>query len=709
MTQPIYVTTPQIARAIENGFPAALVSTIAEHESWRKEIYRPLSYIHKWWARRLGSVFRAMIMAGCADGHQDVADLLWTPAAFPDTVIYDPFMGSGVTIHEAVKLGCRVIGRDINPVSYAMVRAAIQPYDRAEVIAAYDQLTQTVALQITSLYACALPDGTPAEGLYYFWVKVIACPLCAQQIDLFKSRIFAKHAYPKQYPASQSLCPSCDAINVVDHDATTAICHQCAMRYNPQQGVFERSYVRCPHCHATFILIDAVRRQGIPPTHRLYAKMALGPTGDKHFLPISADDRARYEQASLQLTALWPHIPQETITPGYNTNQVLHYGYQFWHQMFNARQLVALALLMRGIAAIPNPHVRPLMACLFSGALEFNNMFASFKGIGTGAVRHMFAHHILKPELTPLEANLWGTERSSGSFSTLFEYRILRALDYKDRPFELRMGATQPKVTHEKVFDLAPPLNAVPAIDYAAFTQGAQVYLSVGDSAVTDIDSESVDLVVTDPPFFDNVHYSQLADFFYVWLRQLLPDDLAFVSTTTRSLQEVQQTDACVFTERLGGVFAECHRVLKPDGLLIFTYHHTRTEGWAALYRAIREAGFVITKTHLVKAEMSVSVPVQQAKVPVSYDLIIVCRKDAGDVSDPLMANDMLHLAADETRAVVATLRTCGLSLSQGDVKMALMGCILVRLSAMPGTTSATALLAQYEPMINTLAKDLIY
>ena len=51
---------------------------------------------------------------------------------------------------------------------------------------------------------------------------------------------------------------------------------------------------------------------------------------------------------------------------------------------------------------------------LFSGVLEFNNMFASYKGEGTGAVRHMFSHHILKPERTPIEANVWGTPKSSG-------------------------------------------------------------------------------------------------------------------------------------------------------------------------------------------------------------------------------------------------------------------------------------------------------
>jgi len=72
--------------------------------------------------------------------------------------------------------------------------------------------------------------------------------------------------------------------------------------------------------------------------------------------------------------------------------------------------------------------------------LEFNNVFASYKGEGTGAVRHLFSHHILKPERTPIEANVWGTPKSSGSFLTLFKTRILRAIDYRQSPVEIRLN-----------------------------------------------------------------------------------------------------------------------------------------------------------------------------------------------------------------------------------------------------------------------------
>ena len=78
-----------------------------------------------------------------------------------------------------------------------------------------------------------------------------------------------------------------------------------------------------------------------------------------------------------------------------------------------------------------------------------------------------------------------------------------------------------------------------------------------------------MDLIVTDPPFFDNVHYSELADFFYAW-QSLSPRGFVSTETTTRNAREVQDTNSEAFTEKLLAVFAECCRVLKDDGLLVF-------------------------------------------------------------------------------------------------------------------------------------------
>src|SRR5207249_4286453 len=162
------------------------------------------------------------------------------------------------------------------------------------------------------------------------------------------------------------------------------------------------------------------------------------------------------------------------------------------------------------ILRIGDPPTRELFLTLFSGVLEFNNMFASYKGEGTGAVRHMFAHHILKPERTPIEANLWGTPKSSGSFSSLFESRLLRAIAYREAPSEVSpMEGLKKQIC-------SPPFSGVLSPHWPpSKIESRGLYLSCGDSSKTELNDESIDFVVTDPPFFDNVHYSELADFFH--------------------------------------------------------------------------------------------------------------------------------------------------------------------------------------------------
>jgi hypothetical protein len=189
--------------------------------------------------------------------------------------------------------------------------------------------------------------------------------------------------------------------------------------------------------------------------HRLYAKLVLTAQGRKIYLEATAEDRALYESAEQELKQRENAFPVVPIEPGYNTNQALGYNYRFWHEMFNARQLLAISILADRVRRIEDRVLRELFTCLLSGALEFNNMFASYKGEGTGAVRHMFAHHILKPERVPLEANLWGTPKSSGSFSTMFESRIRRALDYADNPFELHVCERDGKKSVAKIHGLS--------------------------------------------------------------------------------------------------------------------------------------------------------------------------------------------------------------------------------------------------------------
>ena len=89
-------------KRIESDFPFAQLSLIAERESWRKEIYRPVYYLHKWWAKRLG-VFRGIVLGACLDETEDFWKHYYSANDFGENTVFDPFMGSGVTVGEAVK------------------------------------------------------------------------------------------------------------------------------------------------------------------------------------------------------------------------------------------------------------------------------------------------------------------------------------------------------------------------------------------------------------------------------------------------------------------------------------------------------------------------------------------------------------------------------------------------------------------------------
>lgn len=295
----------------------------------------------------------------------------------------------------------------------------------------------------------------------------------------------------------------------------------------------------------------------------------------------------------------------------------------------------------------------------------------------------MFSHHILKPERTPIEANVWGTPKSSGSFSTLFRSRLLRLLDYREAPFEVAVQEGGTRRKGRKVFGVSPPMGGEVVSQYPkdGLAPGS-VYLSCGDSSKTDLPIGSVDLVVTDPPFFDNVHYSELADFFFVWQELYFNEAAEAETCSTRRDEEVQDVDPSAFAQKLASVFRECHRVMKDEGLLVFSYHHSRDDGWSALANAVSGSGFSFVQAQPVKSEMSVAAPKAQAKEPIDLDVLLVCRKRAADSRAEQTLAESLGRAAEKTAQKVRRFNRAGRRLSRNDVRVVILSQLLVELSA---------------------------
>jgi len=395
-----------------------------------------------------------------------------------------------------------------------------------------------------------------------------------------------------------------------------------------------------------------------------------------------------YHRCSEELARNSIPLPTLELADGYNTRQALNYAYRRWREFFNDRQLLALGWLHQAILELQEDSARTAMLTVFSGALEFNNMFASYKGEGTGAIRHMFAHHILKPERMPVEGNVWGTSKSSGSFSTLFKSRLLRAMEYREAPFEVALQGANSGNGRKRAYGGSLPFTGAVSTLWPPPGRAAArtIHLSCGSSATTDLPAESVDFVVTDPPFFDNVHYSELADFFFAW-QKLEPSPFSDNRPTTRHPEEVQDASSERFETKLRAVFTECRRVLKREGLLVFSYHHSRGDGWTSLAEAVAGAGFSLVNCHPVKAEMSVAAPKSQAKEPIQLDVILVCRKQGMDLRAKRGSDAAMRLAVRNAEQKLNRLQECGLTLSINDRRVVLFGQFLVEAS--PGRSAA--------------------
>jgi putative DNA methylase len=692
------------ALIVADEFPFEFLSTVAERESWRKEIYRPIYHVHKWWAKRLGSVFRGILLGCLLPEKADLEKAFYQKHDFSGVPIFDPFMGSGTTIGEAHKLGCAALGRDINPIACEIVRVALGPLDRQKLLSAFTHLSETIGQRIRGLYQSVNGSGQTCDVLYYFWVKQAPCPHCDASVDLFPTRVIARNAYPDRKPEVQVCCPRCGDIFPAQNKDQRVQCRACRLGFDPQTGNASGTKAVCPRCSGEFPIAEAVRASGRPPIHRLYGKLLLTAQGEKHYLAATEADATAYQRCSellqheLKRSAI--RLPDLILADGFNTRQAMGYNYFSWRDFFNDRQLLALGWLQEAIARIDDVSTREALLMLFSGTLEFNNLFASYKGEGTGAVRHMFSHHILKPERLPIEANVWGTPKSSGSFSTLFETRLLRALTYRTAPFEVTASGSGK--AHSSL-----PFSGEAPLDWP--TEGRfrarAIYLSCGSSDETNLPDKSIDLIVTDPPFFDNVHYSELADFFYAW-QSLYPRGFLINSTTTRHAREVQDGDAERFADKLRAVFAECHRVLKDDGMLVFTYHHSRHEGWTSLVKAVYGSGFSVINAHPVKAELSVAAPKSQAKEPIQLDVIFVCRKREKDEGPDGGIEQALVDTAERSRQKLARLTGIGLELSRNDRRTAVVSQFISTLGPL-SADKAAQLLVNHQTELEDLADSL--
>jgi adenine-specific DNA methylase len=616
--------------AIEAGIPLAPLHELSKVESYNKHLYRPSAYLHKWWARRLGSVFRTILLGTFCPATEDLWRRYYEGARFPDRVVLDPFMGGGTTVHEALRLGCRVIGVDYNPVAWWTVRSSITLPDLERLEDGFLTLQKKVSTLLLSHYTTQCPKcAEQGYAAFVLWVRTAKCERCSGAVRLHESFVLRTDGDVKTV-----VCPHCRGV-FETRAREAAKCSACGHRVDLKGGVADNGRYACPKCSHVQRVPRGATTPDRPDGYEMFAVRYACPTHGEGFKKADRADVRAYERARDHFREAENSlpIPDQKIPDGWKTGDLLAHDYVRWRDLFNPRQLLCAGTLLREILQLPDQSVREAFVTLLSACLEFNNRLCTYKGGNArrpGAVRHIFSHHAFIFPYEMLENNVWGVGAQSGTFTHLYSSRLRRAKEFclLPREREVREGRTVRTVSlpSERV-------EGKLAASFAELTNGSKnAWLLCGSSEQLPIPDKSVDAVITDPPYSDNVQYAELSDFFYVWQREALKGSYPeFESALVQKDREIvknpkQGKDGGFYEEGLRRVFSECGRVLKDDGLLVFTFHHKTSEAWSNVLRAVLDAGFLVTAAYPVHSEMPLSVHIHQCQ-SISYDAILVCRK----------------------------------------------------------------------------------
>ncbi|MDH4213950.1 MAG: DNA methyltransferase [Candidatus Thorarchaeota archaeon] len=682
-----------LKRAIESTFPIAKINQIAEGEStgFGRRHYRPVYVMHKWWARRLGSIFRSIILYSLADekltSWDKKAENLWKfysqDVQLHGKVVLDPMMGGGTTVVEALKLGCKVVGGDLNPVAWFIVKKSVEDIDPELLRQALTNINRDLGNDLRKYYRTTCPEcGKQAEGIYYFYYKEVLCPKCAKAVPLMRNFFLAKSPTRRN---DYVVCPNCWNVFQTKNAKKVTKCPCCDEKFIAMQRKFIVG--RKFKCHdescGTHSIVKTIQSMSERPKEKLYAiefycehcdltkneKLKNG-RGYKTSDEMDNELLAKATEEFLRVGDSLP-IPRNAIPDGVETRRAHNHGYRDFKDLFNSRQLLNLGKIYRWILNISDQNLKEFMILAFSNCLKYNNMFAKYNAT-RGFITDIFRTHSISPSLAPVEANCYDTKKGRGAF-TAFVNLVIEGKEYCRAPFERIIdGKSKQKVTFRT------KIEGKLARSYSDFDEDATVFLRCGSSDSLPIPDSSVDAVITDPPYFGNVMYSELSNFFYVWLKLGLKDKYQefkpeFVPWFEEIIENrVQAKGREEYIRGLEKVLSEAHRVLASDGVLVFTFHHTKFAAWGALLEALLTSEFYITATYPVRSEMRASTHLH-GMMNISYDMVFVCRKREIDPNS-ITWSTLLAAVMKSVNETTRDLEKNGQLLSKQDILAIVLG-----------------------------------
>ena len=666
---------------IEKHFDIPFIADLALREKQIQQNYRPIIAVHKWFARRPGTMFRGLLLSEFSD--RPLHEVFYKANDLSGFHVVDPFMGGGTPILEANRVGCDVTAFDINPMSYWIVKQEIEYLELGAYAQAAEALRTTLEKEIGQFYRtrCTLCGSNDAHVKYFLWVKVAPCHECGKDIDLFPGYLLSADS---RHPKNVIICPACGELTETSDRKEPGHCHHCATELT-LNGPAKRSRCKCSACGADNHYPNASLGS---PRHRLFAMEYHCPKckpshAGRFFKKPDDQDIAQINEVEKRWSRMRPkYVPDDEIPSGDETDRLHRWGYTRYQKMFNTRQLLGLELSARMIAKTPNERVRNALATNLSDLLRYQNMLCRYDSRALKSL-DIFSVHGFPVGLIQCESNFLGIMEpgrkmcvGSGGWANIVE-KFKKAKSYCDNPFEIRYQGRSKTIV---------PINGEWIGDYLNGDDSAParvVDISCQDAASCKLPDASVDAVFTDPPYFGNVQYAELMDFCYVWLRKLVGQNSStFNSDSTRTPVELTGNvnmgrGIDHFTEGLSSVFQRMARALKTGSPLAFTYHHNSIEAYYPIAVAILDAGLTCSASLPCPAEMAASIHINGTGSSI-IDTVFVCRQ-TGVMQRKWLANSPNELARI-VKEDLDQLKAGNVKPTPGDIKCVIYG-HLIRLA----------------------------
>ncbi len=563
-------------------------------------------------------------------------------------LVVDPFAGGGSIPLEALRLGCEAFASDLNPVACLILKVMLEDVPRHgpgladELRRVGGEIRQAAERELAGLYPADLDGSTP---IAYLWARTVLCeaPSCGAEIPLLRSLWLAKKAVFRRERGERIKVRGRQALRYRIVRAAKGPprveweVFEPATDKDVRDGTVTRAKAACPCCGAVLppervrvqlseqrggadMIFDGKGRRIGGARMTAVVTLKENEPGRRYRLPTDADYAAVHE-AQARLAGIldeWERggrqglcpVPDEPIS----LNEIRRisvpiYGMTTWGDLFTARQKVVLVELLLAIRKTDVVDTEHMLACAFN-RISMSNMSCTRWNAVAEKMQHTFGRQAL-----PI---VW---------------------DFA----EIAVTAEAPgnwKSGYCLVADV---------VDAARSMQSAQTQFA--DAIEHPLPDEAAGVWFTDPPYYDAVPYAHLSDFFFVWLKRAVPEQMMTLcnlvdpqdltpkereivvdrphrlSTSTKTAETYESGMARAFTEG--------RRILHQDGIGSVVFAHKTTEGWEALLTGIISGGWTITGSWPVATEMGSRLNARDtASLATSVHLVCRPRPDDAPVGD---------------------------------------------------------------------------